>query len=120
MLPERSSNQLHSAGKTPNANAGTPDLAMVVDSGHGSRSYPYGDWYALIGEEVELRLDGVLVRKGTVDTVDPGSSMLWLTSNPGSFDRKLYLRNEGYEVWIAPRDLQPAHIARVSAGTITT
>jgi hypothetical protein len=63
------------------------------------------DWTVLVGGHVQVRHHGVPVQSGIVDHAMADSSTLWLRSN-GVQPRQAFVRNEGYEVWISPRDLQ--------------
>jgi hypothetical protein len=65
----------------------------------------YDDWTALIGGHVQIRKLGEPVHSGIVDHAMADSSTLWLRSN-GVQPRRAFVRKEGYEVWISPRDLQ--------------
>ncbi|MFJ5957269.1 hypothetical protein ACIQC5_15095 [Paenarthrobacter sp. NPDC092416] len=65
----------------------------------------YDDWPALIGGHVQIRKHGEPVRTGIVDHAMADSSTLWLRSS-GVQPRRAFVRKEGYEVWISPRDLQ--------------
>lgn len=58
------------------------------------------EWQPVSGQRVELRLGGRRVREGVVDGVTDDDSILWLAAEAG-FQRELFLRADGYEVWIA-------------------
>ena len=67
---------------------------------------PYDDWAALTGGTVEIRLNNSIVRRGVVDIAMPDSSALRLVGADGR-NRRYFSKEEGYEAWISPRDLQP-------------
>lgn len=69
------------------------------------KSYRCRDWSVLAGMEVEIRMEGQLIRTGTVEAVMPDSSMLWLSSDHNG-GRTLFEAAEGYEVWAEPETLQ--------------
>lgn len=71
-----------------------------------SRFVPYDDWPALVGGTIQMRRHGSVVQTGIVDEVMPDSSALWLRSS-GVQARRVFLRADGYQAWISPRDLQP-------------
>ncbi|TLM81068.1 hypothetical protein FDW83_17570 [Pseudarthrobacter sp. NamE2] len=55
------------------------------------------DWSSLIGQTVELRRQGQVVRQGKVDMVSDDSSMLWLEPD-ATHGRQLFLRADGYVI----------------------
>jgi ribosome maturation factor RimP len=57
------------------------------------------DWYAAIGEFVELRLHDQTVREGVIDAVTGDDAILWLAAD-GIHQRQLFTREDGYQVWI--------------------
>jgi hypothetical protein len=63
------------------------------------------DWYRLPSATVEIRRYGVFIRNGTVESATPDSTMLWLSSE-GVDSRVLLDKQDGYEVWIQPHQLQ--------------
>ncbi|TAP38804.1 hypothetical protein [Arthrobacter sp. S39] len=66
----------------------------------------HDDWAAVIGGPVQIRRHGLMVQSGIVEDATVDSSILWLRSS-GVQPRRAFVRREGYEVWISPRDLQP-------------
>lgn len=71
-----------------------------------ARSVRYDDWPPLTGGRVAIRRYGTIVQTGVVEMVMPDSSALWLDSDP-LHERRYFSKNDGYEAWISPRDLQP-------------
>ncbi|MGO4146315.1 hypothetical protein AB4Y77_14640 [Paenarthrobacter sp. YAF11_1] len=65
----------------------------------------YDEWPALIGGHVQIRKHGIPVQAGIVDHAMADSSTVWLRGS-GIQPRRAFVRKEGYEVWIRPRDLQ--------------
>jgi hypothetical protein len=63
------------------------------------------DWYRLPSTNVEIRRYGVFVRNGMIESATPDSRMLWLSSE-GVDSRVLLDKQDGYEVWIQPHQLQ--------------
>lgn len=57
------------------------------------------DWVALLGEVIEVRLDGTRVRTGRVDGVTPDGAILWIEAH-GAEPRTMYERYEGFTAWI--------------------
>ena len=72
----------------------------------GPRSIRYDDWPALTGGRVEIRRYGTVVQTGVVEMVMPDSSALWLETDL-MLERRYFSKQEGYQAWISPRDLQP-------------
>lgn len=56
------------------------------------------DWTALEGMAVEIYLEGQLVRVGTVESVMPDSSILWIRAD-GNHSRMLFEAESGYQVY---------------------
>lgn len=56
------------------------------------------DWQRVLGQFVEIRRQGDLVRAGTVEAVMPDSSILWISAD-GPFPREMVERAEGCEVF---------------------
>ncbi|MDR6639627.1 hypothetical protein [Paenarthrobacter nitroguajacolicus] len=54
------------------------------------------DWAALIGAEVEVKMDGKCVRSGLVDDAMPDSSIIWLAADHRN-PRTLYEAQEATE-----------------------
>ena len=82
------------------------DLFRAATHLDGPRSICYDDWPALTGGRVVIRRHGNIVQTGVVEMVMPDSSALWLDSDP-MHERRYFSKNDGYEAWISPRDLQP-------------
>lgn len=57
------------------------------------------DWLPLVGEVVEIRLNGQVVRTGVVDAVTDDNSILWVAGH-GALPRAMVERADGYKVWI--------------------
>jgi len=55
-------------------------------------------WQSLLGEMVEVWLDGKLYRRGLVDATMPNASGLWIAPE-GAFQRQFIDASDGYEVW---------------------
>jgi hypothetical protein len=55
------------------------------------------DWHQLIGNWVELRSGGSVIRTGEVEAVAADSSVMWLKFN-GIHGRQMVFRADGYEV----------------------
>ena len=68
------------------------------------KSYRCRDWSVLAGMEVEIRMNGHVVRTGVVEIVMPDAKMLWLSSDHNG-SRTLFEAAEGFEVWADPDDL---------------
>ena len=56
------------------------------------------DWQRTLGQYVEIRRSGQVVRSGTVTAVMPDDSILWISAE-GPFLRQMVVRAEGYEVY---------------------
>lgn len=57
------------------------------------------EWFPVVGEIVEIRLDGRTVRTGRVDGVTSDDQILWIAAD-GTELRAMYERSEDYSVWI--------------------
>lgn len=75
------------------------------DAGKRSRLHRYDEWMRLQGTYVEVRLNGQVVRVGTVDAATSDSTMIWL-SQDGVDKRILIDKVEGYNVWIDGQQLK--------------
>lgn len=56
------------------------------------------DWQRTLGQHVEVRRYGEIVRTGTVEDVMSDNSILWISAE-GAFPRQMVERVEGYEVY---------------------
>lgn len=64
------------------------------------------DWCAIVGGPAYVAQHGVVIHYGWVETATNDGSMAWVIG--GSLEsRRLLERTEGYELWIAPQQLQP-------------
>ena len=59
---------------------------------------PTDQWQSLVGEIVEVRLNGEMYRKGLVDAAMPDASGLWIAPE-GAVQREFIEAASGYEVW---------------------
>lgn len=73
-------------------------------------------WQSLVGEIIEIRLDGELYRQGVVDDVMPDASGLWIALE-GAFQREFIDAASGFEVWTSP--CQRSRWARAAASGTT-
>lgn len=55
-------------------------------------------WQSLVGEIVEIRLDGTLYRQGVVDDAMPDASGLWIAPE-GAVQREFIEAAAGFQVW---------------------
>jgi hypothetical protein len=55
-------------------------------------------WQSLVGETIEVRLEGEVYRKGWVDAAMPDASGLWIAPE-GAFQREFIDAASGFEVW---------------------
>lgn len=60
-------------------------------------SQPVVHWHSLVGDIIEVWLEGELYRCGVVDAVMPDGSGLWLAPE-GAFLRKYIDADSGFEV----------------------
>jgi hypothetical protein len=90
-------------------------LFRAATHSDGPRSIRYDVWPALAGGRVEIRRYGTVVHTGVVELVMPDSSALWLETDP-MHDRRYFSKNDGYQAWISPRDLQTPAPAGASTG----
>lgn len=56
------------------------------------------DWNRLLGQHIEIRQNGHLIRTGTVDAVMPDNSILWLSAE-GNWRREMVERSQGMEAY---------------------
>jgi hypothetical protein len=64
-------------------------------------------WLPLVGEDVQIRRHGTVVREGTVDAVAADDSALWIRAH-GIEPRRIFHRADGFSVWINYRWETPA------------
>jgi hypothetical protein len=57
------------------------------------------DWLPVVGETVQIRNNGRIVRTGLVDAVTNDGGILWLAAE-GVHQRQLIARADGNEVWM--------------------
>lgn len=62
------------------------------------------EWGRLVGIRVDIRKGNKHIRTGIVDDVMPDGSAVWLAADP-SHGRSFFSADDGFEVWISPRDL---------------
>jgi hypothetical protein len=63
-----------------------------------SRIHPTDQWQSLVGEFVEIRLEGEVYRQGWVDAAMPDASGLWIAPE-AVFQREFIDAASGFEVW---------------------
>lgn len=56
------------------------------------------DWQRALGQYVEVRRHGEIIRTGTVEDVMPDNSILWISA-AGPLPRQMYERADGYKVY---------------------
>jgi hypothetical protein len=56
------------------------------------------DWQRALGQYVEVRRHGEVIRTGTVVAVMPDSSLLWISAD-GVFPRQMVEKVEGYQIY---------------------
>ena len=81
-------------------------------------SYPFYEWEKLPGAEVEVRLDGALFRRGRIEAATADGTIAWIAQD-GLKDRTLIDKASGYEIRLAPPQLQAIH-AMTQAGIFKT
>jgi phosphopentomutase len=57
------------------------------------------EWFPVVGETVEIRLDNHAVRTGRVDGVTSDDQVLWIAAD-GAEPRAMFERCDDYSVWI--------------------
>lgn len=65
---------------------------------HRSRLHRTDQWQSLVGEIVQVWLNGTLYRKGQVDNAMPDASGLWIAQE-GAFQREYIGAAMGFDVW---------------------
>lgn len=56
-------------------------------------------WQPVIGQRVQMRRGGIIVREGIVDAVTLDDSILWI-SGGGFQPRAMFQQTDGFEVWL--------------------
>jgi len=82
-------------------------------------AYPFHDWAKLQGTTVEVRREGMVVRHGLIDAVTADGTIVWLSQH-GLLNRTLIDKTSGYELWIAPAELQRIYLLEQSQPERTT
>ncbi|MGK3958905.1 hypothetical protein ACLKOZ_22240 [Arthrobacter sp. R4] len=59
------------------------------------------DWISAKGSYVQVRHEDRPRQQGVVEDVTDDGAILWIAAH-GPYTRRMILRSEGYEVWIAP------------------
>lgn len=57
------------------------------------------DWFPVVGEAVQIRNNGAIIREGIVEAVTHDDTILWLEAD-GAVPRQMAYRAEGDEVRI--------------------
>jgi hypothetical protein len=57
------------------------------------------DWLPVLGEVVQIRNNGCIIREGFVDAVTNDGSILWLAAD-GAHNRQMIIKTDGNEVWM--------------------
>ena len=78
---------------------------------------PVNDWRVLEGQTVRITKNGRVVRSGCVDAVTPAADVLWLEGH-GAEPRTLFLKNDGFEVWLDSANPSSKQNGPVSGFTI--
>lgn len=60
--------------------------------------HPTDQWQSLVGEIVEVRLNGEVYRRGLVDNAMPDASGLWIAPD-GAVQREFIEAASGFQVW---------------------
>lgn len=71
--------------------------AQVIPT--GKHVYRATDWRLREGDVIELRRNGTVIRRGTVDAVMYDGSGLWLAAT-GADHRKFLAKDDSLEVWV--------------------
>lgn len=56
-------------------------------------------WRPAIGQRVQMRREGIIVREGIVDAVTLDDSILWIAGGELQ-PRAMFQRTDGFEVWL--------------------
>ncbi|MET3165404.1 UNVERIFIED_ORG: hypothetical protein ABIB19_003838 [Arthrobacter sp. UYEF10] len=56
------------------------------------------DWQRTLGQHIQIWIRGEYIRKGIVDAVMPDNSLIWI-SGDGPFQRQIFARDEGYQIF---------------------
>ena len=64
-----------------------------------NKLYLQPEWFPVIGEIVEIRLNDTTVRTGMVDGVTYDDQILWMAAD-GAELRMMFERSQDYSVWI--------------------
>jgi hypothetical protein len=67
-----------------------------------NKLYLQPEWFPVVGEIVEIRLDDKTVRTGRVDGVTSDDQILWIAAD-GTELRAMFERSQDYSVWIEYR-----------------
>ena len=67
-----------------------------------NKLYLQSEWFPVIGEIVEIRLNDTTVRRGMVDGVTSDDQILWMAAD-GAELRMMFERSQDYSVWIEYR-----------------
>lgn len=85
----------------------TPALSLIpTPLGHTTRQEALkmtlrmqDRWLPVVGQRVEIRRHGAIVRRGTVDSVTADDGTLWVAAE-GLEQRRMFHRSDGFEVWV--------------------
>lgn len=79
--------------------------------------YGHDKWCGLLGAVVEVRKNGVVIRRGIVHDVMPDSSAVWIAAD-GLTGREIIEAAEGYQIWVEPKQLEGKHAYRMTLGAL--
>lgn len=80
------------------ANQKRKTVTMESQSVSRASMYRRDQWQSLVGEIVEVRLDGEVYRKGSIDAAMPDASGLWIAPE-GAFQREFIDAASGFGIW---------------------
>jgi hypothetical protein len=88
---------------------GIPSTLPCQPIASDARLVRVDDWSSTIGGEVYVVQYGRVVRFGTVELTTDDNQIAWIAPS-GAEVRQLVSKGEDHEFWIAPRQLQQAHV----------
>ncbi|MDI2037294.1 hypothetical protein [Paenarthrobacter nitroguajacolicus] len=80
-------------------------------------THKHSEWEVLVGAFVEVRHQGLVVRRGIVEEAMPNGSAIWITAE-GTLPRKIYEKTEGFLIYVEPQMLEGTFAYRMTTSNL--
>lgn len=80
-------------------------------------THKHSQWEVLVGAFVEVRHQGLVVRRGIVEEAMPDGSAIWITAE-GNLPRRIYEKSEGFLIYVEPQLLEGTLTYRMTTSNL--